>query len=177
MLFYRVLQHPISTLLEELHSKKKQELMTPSPTVRPPTTAEPVTTNKVAIESECTKTTIEAECSKTTVAVLPEEDKTGSTKKKRSAQDVTTTKSAEDWFRTKTSIPPHLIGVIRKSQELVANDMKFQPEFRKKIETQASGGGVLDSTGPASPCSIIAGMLVFFFFLFSRTCVNLMYIF
>lgn len=102
MLFYRVVQHPISTKFEEdckrkFSGKQQSAQDRETPRKRPPAAVEP-------------------EVAKKRPKPLPK---------------------PEDWFQTNTNIPPALIELVRRAQELVADHVQLTPEFLSNVERAA----------------------------------------
>lgn len=123
MLFYRVVQHPVTLKLQE---KYKNKFMQP--------------TEAKKIDLESTKTVV-TELSKT------EQDPSSVAKRKRPAPEFA---NGVDWARAKTKIPPHLMGLITKAQEMVAEDIQLSPDFFKYLSDEAAKETAAIGKGPAS---------------------------
>ena len=88
MLFYRVVQHPVATSLEQKMDRMMNMKNNPSPTPGPP-----------------------------------------DSRLLRKRPHPISTMDGESWFRTKTSMPPYIMGVVRKIEEQVAGDLVCHEEF------------------------------------------------
>jgi len=58
--------------------------------------------------------------------------------------------NGEDWARAKTNIPPSLMGIFRKAQEMVADDIQLSPAYFKIISEEAAKEGAIIGSGPSS---------------------------
>lgn len=141
MLFYRVVQHPISTMLEELHKKKQDHY------------------EQMKLRESIAEEVVVSDKSSSNDLLPPQRADVAPTsiksKNKKRSYPADCCKEAEEWFRTKTNIPPCLIGVMRKSQEVLADQMELKPATQKRISTSNLSKTI--GNGPSSPCSIITG--------------------
>jgi hypothetical protein len=121
MLFYRVVQHPVTLKLQEKYKKKFLQTETKKD------------------DSDATKTTAAAESPKTA-------DLSASSRKRPAPEF----NNGEDWARAKTKLPPHLLTLIAKAQEMVAEDIQFSPAFFKYLSDEAAKETAAIGKGPAS---------------------------
>jgi len=129
MLFYRVVQHPVTLALKEKYKKKCVK----AKTVKDESAGSSSSSSRnvaVAVAAE----------SKATEAVLL-------ANRKRLAPDFT---NGEDWARAKTNIPPHLMTFITKAQEMVADDIQLTPAFFKLLSDEAAKESAAVGKSPAS---------------------------
>ncbi|GKZ00606.1 hypothetical protein MPSEU_001012800 [Mayamaea pseudoterrestris] len=107
MLFYRVVQHPVTLELEEafrtLQSRAKFEKATGEAIVVDED--EPVVTEPQVVVETLSK-------------------RNGTAKRK-----LRSFKNGEEWARSKKRLPPQAIQVIHQIQELIANDVQITPEY------------------------------------------------
>ena len=114
MLFYRVLQHPVSTKLEQDFAKAKEE--------EEQTKSEPKENDKTdSTFSSSGKTENAAESSPS---------------RKRRAECVFS--NGEDWARSKTKPPPHFIEIVRKTEQKIADDIVMTTESITKLSERVS---------------------------------------
>ena len=113
MLFYRVVQHPLTLRLEELH-RKQQLLLQKSAAENEP----------VMLTSAVVKKNIK--------------DTDSSFLKKNRKRQATELCDGLEWARIKTSTPPHLLGVFRKAQEFIADDVQLSSDFFQSLSAQAA---------------------------------------
>jgi hypothetical protein len=125
MLFYRVVQHPVTLKLQE---KYKNKFMQP--------------TEAKKSDVEVTKTVVPE--SKT---VTEDVQVSSVSSRKRPAPEFA---NGEDWARAKTKIPPHLMGLITKAQAMVAEDIQLSPDFFKYLSEEAAKETATIGKGPAS---------------------------
>jgi len=114
MLFYRVLQHPVSTKLEQEYAKAKEE--------EEETKSEPKENHK-------------------TDSTFSSSDKTenvtrSATSRKRRPECAFT--NGEDWARSKTKPPPHFIEIVRKTEQKIADDIVMTAESITKLSEHVS---------------------------------------
>lgn len=115
MLFYRVLQHPVATRLE-LDYKAK-------------------------VEEEQSKMTLTHKENDKTDSTLSSSDKTDNpatigTPRKRRANCAFA--NGEEWVRSKTRQPPHIIEIVRKTQEKIADDIIMTTESITKLSERVA---------------------------------------
>jgi len=60
--------------------------------------------------------------------------------------------NGEEWARAKTRLPPHLLALVRKAQELIADDIHLSSECFKRITKEASSEGAEIGKGPSPDC-------------------------
>lgn len=112
MLFYRVVQHPVTQELEEAYKTKLAEKAM-------------------------------AEC-----IVLDDSNTKESNKSKRKRR--VSYRNGEEWVRAKSNLPPHLISIVHKVQELVAGNVQLVPEFFRLLSEEAERHSIGDSRNTVS---------------------------
>lgn len=151
MLFYRVVQHPISIMLEELYNKKRMEQENNKHVDKVLASDQPLTdaTVDVCVHDPNAK-----------VSNPPSQVKESLKRSNTLDRDDWNnySREGEEWLRTKTNVPPHLHGIVRKAQQVIADIIEVTPTGRQKIAAFAQST-LKDLTekgsGQLSPCSII----------------------
>mmetsp|Transcript_1044 Transcript_1044/g.2095 ORF Transcript_1044/g.2095 Transcript_1044/m.2095 type:complete len:628 (-) Transcript_1044:59-1942(-) len=129
MLFYRVLQHPVSTKLEQEYAKAKEE-------------------------EELTKS--EPKENYKTDSTLSSSGKTenapqSTPSRKRRAECAFT--NGEEWARSKTKPPPHFIEIVRKTEQKIADDIVMTTESITKLSERVSKNETSPSKKPGHSIS------------------------
>lgn len=115
MLFYRVVQHPVATKLEQDYQIKMGK--------------NPLDGTGLVKEIPMP------------VALSPSQE----LKILRKRPHLVSAANGETWFRTKTSMPPYLLGVIQKVEEKIADDVVLREQFLQFLR-QHVGGDVTSIT-------------------------------
>lgn len=152
MLFYRVVQHPISIMLEELYNKKKIE-------------QENIKHDKALMTSDhpSTNTAVDVCVDELTTKVSDPISTSTEIRKRANTSDrvaVDSSMEGEEWLRTKTNVPPYLHGIVRKAQQVIADNIEVTPAVRQKIVAVARStfkGSTKNGKDQLSPRSIITG--------------------
>lgn len=79
-------------------------------------------------------------------SIEPEQSSIRGSSRKRAAPAF---EDGEEWARAKTSIPPRLLGLIRKAQEMVADDIQLSPDYFKMISEEAAKENAAIGKGPS----------------------------
>jgi hypothetical protein len=129
MLFYRVVQHPVTVRLEELYREK----------------------NEVAAEKN--RLIPDEDDDDVVVDAVPEKLDTETTtgREKNRKRHATEFLDGVEWARVKTNIPPHnMLGLIRKVHDRVAEDVQLSAEYFKIISKEASMKDAAIGKGPSN---------------------------
>lgn len=128
MLFYRVVQHPVSTKLEQEYNRAKTE---------EEQAKSPIKIDKID--------------STVTSSGKTENASRSSSSKKRRADCAFS--NGEDWARSKTKPPPHFIEIVRKSHQEIADDIVMTTESIAKLSERVSKNEPPPTKKPGHPIS------------------------
>lgn len=131
MLFYRVVNHPIAQELEQ----KKLKLQ----------------------EAQLAAASARAELTGKSGEVDTKKKGSASNRKKRPI--VSSCEDGADWARSKTRLPPNLLGLVKKVEEIIADDVEWSAEAYQELrdairryEFPSSGGSVTSSEDDELDC-------------------------
>jgi len=130
MLFYRVMDHPVSVELRNRERAMKEEIA------------------KREAEKEALKKIKEEEESNSNVSQRNSSsengEQTSSNKRKREVPEFT---SGDDWARSVTNLPDTWIPFIRKIQDVLSDQLNFKAEYFRVLQDEVKSGGKLGA-GP-----------------------------
>lgn len=158
MLFYRIVQHPVTIRLEELHRQQQEAVMLAAADLE-----DDVNNNNNENTDRHNHDIIPA-----TNGVEKRMTRATTSRKRRALDEFV---DGVEWAQMKTNLPPHLLSLIRKVQEMLADEVQLSPEFFKLLSTEADKEGVIVGKGPTS---VISGMF-FVFFVDSIMTINISY--
>lgn len=151
MLFYRVLQHPVTVSLEESYKRKQEEIRTET------ISSDSSSSRSCGSASASGRGSPNATAASSLVAHKPKR------RRPHEVEEVDSYASGEEWARAKA---PRLVGVARYAQELAAEALQLSSDCVRRIETEASkasaatlssgvqGPSFTISEGDADPASV-----------------------
>ena len=117
MLFYRVVQHPLTQELENCYRTMMNRAK-----------MEKALEDAIIIDQDSTARQLSK------VETQPKPITTGKRKLRSHS-------NGQEWARTKKNLPPHMISIIHKVQERIADNTQLSPEFFRRLSEAASSDG------------------------------------
>jgi hypothetical protein len=127
MLFYQVVQHPVTQELKEVYRNMKNQEK-----------EEKALKEMVVVDDDS------ADCVELPT-VPPLNTLHGVSKRKRRTYE-----SGSEWAKNKTKLPPHMISIMHKLEELIVSDVQLAPEFFRRLSEAVPVDGLHDVSSVSS---------------------------
>jgi ubiquitin C-terminal hydrolase len=159
MLFYRVVDHPVSVDLKNKEDIFKKQMVQVtehenSPMMIPPPATEP-SSDKVLSTSSPTATSVGA-----TTRTSIELKATDVSETKKRKRDIPEFKSGEEWARKMTTKPKSMLHFIRAAQDYLCERIEFKPEYLNMMKDEVESGNRVQN-GPSFGISLRDDVLNF----------------
>lgn len=159
MLFYRVVDHPVSVDLKNKEDIFKKQMVQVtehenSPMMIPPPATEPGS-DKVLSTSSPTATSVGA-----TTRTSIELKATDVSETKKRKRDIPEFKSGEEWARKMTTKPKSMLHFIRAAQDYLCERIEFKPEYLNMMKDEVESGNRVQN-GPSFGISLRDDVLNF----------------
>lgn len=168
MLFYRVVDHPVSVDLknkEDMFKKQMAQQSTEMETEPSPmataaattTTTEPGVEGQPGLDALVATTSSSSTAPATITGPTALTDASGTKKRKR---DIPEFKSGEEWARKMTTKPKSMLHFIRAAQDYLCERIEFKPEYLNMMKDEVESGNRVQN-GPSFGISLRDDILNF----------------